>query len=226
MNKDLIRDKLDEDIELGDRVLYFKDQNIGYWASGSQKKGIWRVIKDDLCGTVTLQDIGDRGHIFETAEDNVVDIKYIEIAGALNNNYITEKSLVQIMPKAVPTNKSEQENKTMKSNIVDANVDAAKVAAKVTAGKTLNTVVLTKLKPHMPFGTKAYADTPFGAIVVANMANFAVQNFASGNSKARYAADAMMQSAMVEFAAEFNFEEMLAELLSSVELPEVEKTAE
>ena len=218
---DKIADSCGYDIDVGDRVVYFKNrQSISDFLSKcSGKRRIWVVTdKDwDECVVEAVNSSDD----FRTDTDNLILLSELEDLGFATNDYLSEASLTAIGRKAT-TKTNETGNKNMKSNIVNDNVDAAKVAAKITAGKSLNTVVVAKIKDQLPLMVRGYADTPMGAIVVANMANFAVQNFAANNSKAKYAADAMMQAAMVEFAAQFNFEDMLADVLTSVEMPEAE----
>ena len=50
------------------------------------------------------------------------------------------------------------------------------------------------------------------------MASFAVQNFAQSNYKARVATDAMMQAAMQDFLKSFNIEQIIAEVLDTVNI--------
>lgn len=118
--------------------------------------------------------------------------------------------------------KSKMSNK-MKETLNDNEV-SARVAARITAGKTINAAVLEKLKPQLPLMVRGYADTAFAPIVIANLVNFAVSSFAADNDKAVWAANAMMDAAMTEFMASFNIEKILKEVLSSVDvtIPETE----
>ena len=105
---------------------------------------------------------------------------------------------------------------------VNANVEAAKVAASVTAGKTLNSVVADKVKPQLPIMVRGYADTPIGKVVIANIADFVVKQFMPHNEKANIATNAMMDAAMVELLGSFDLEKIVSEVVSSVELPVAE----
>ena len=116
--------------------------------------------------------------------------------------------------------KNKLKDKTMQ--IVEDNADAAKIAAKITVGKTLNSTLIKQVKPQLPMLMRGYTDSVLADVVIANIANFAVQNFFSDNDKAVYAADAMMQAAMVEFMSKVNIEEILSSLLSGVTIPESE----
>lgn len=122
-----------------------------------------------------------------------------------------------------------QETKMSKviNQVKDTNVAAAKLAAKVTAGKALNTAVMTKVTPMLPDNIKLYADTPFGALVVANIVAAALNNFASNNHKAKLAGEAMVTSAMLDVSCLINVEglikdflqhEAVSELMDSIEL--------
>lgn len=110
--------------------------------------------------------------------------------------------------------------KDKKMQIVDDNAEAAKIAAKITVGKTLNSTLIKKVKPQLPMLVRGYTDSVLADVVIANIANFAVQNFFEDNEKAVYAADAMMQAAMVEFMSKVNIEEILSSLLSGVSIPD------
>jgi hypothetical protein len=103
--------------------------------------------------------------------------------------------------------------------VVDNNVDAAKVAASITAGKALNTIVADKVTPQLPLLVQGYAKTALGKVVLANVADFAVKQFMPTNEKANIAANAMMQAAMVELMDSFDFEKIVNEIVNSVELP-------
>lgn len=113
-------------------------------------------------------------------------------------------------------------NKMMKTNVVDNNVRSAKIGARIVAGKTLNNVIKEKITPHMPLMVRGYKDTIFADVIIANIAKVAVDNFASDNRKAVYAANAMMEAAMVDLLASFNFEALISDALSNVNLEELE----
>ena len=246
-NEENLKTKLGRGIYNGTLVMYFNKGIVRDWLfSSSMKKGLWLVI-DTEGNTCDLQDIGNSSNTFKTDVRNLVRASHLEQYGLLKRNKVTTRSLenythykhvdkVDAMTdwskkeydsffepvERTNTTNTTMENNTMKSKVIHSNVDAAKVAAKLTAGNSLNKVVLAKVKPHLPFGTKGYADTALGAVVVANLAVLAVQNFAAGNEKAKYAADAMLQASMLDFMGQFKFEEMLADVLTAVELPEIE----
>lgn len=106
--------------------------------------------------------------------------------------------------------------------VVNKNTDAAKVAAKISAGKALNSVVINKLKPQMPMLMRGYADHALAPVVVANIVAVAVDMMAKDNVKAQYASEAMLQAAMTDFLSQFNIEKLLSEVLTAaaVEVPD------
>ena len=109
--------------------------------------------------------------------------------------------------------------KDMKTQIADANMKAVKIAAQSTAGSALNKTLLSKLRPQLPMMARGYADHALAEVVVANIANFAVANFAQDNAKAVWASEAMMVAAMSQFLQSFNIEAIIDELLDGVEVP-------
>ena len=120
-------------------------------------------------------------------------------------------------------NTTEKTKMSKTKQVVNDNVEAAKNAAVISAGKALNAAIAEKVKGQLPLMARGYAETPIGAIVIANLVNFAVQNFAAHNDKARWVADAMLQAAMVDFVSSFNIESMLKEVLDTAKVvPEVE----
>lgn len=104
------------------------------------------------------------------------------------------------------------------TKIKDRNVEAAKSGAKIAAGKAINAVVMSKVKPQLPMMVRGYADTPIGAIVIANMVSAGVDQFMPENRKARQVADLMLDASMTEFFSNFNIEKMFSELLASANI--------
>jgi len=116
----------------------------------------------------------------------------------------------------------QQEKPKMKieNKIMQNNTKAAKAAAQLAAGNVLNKTIAAKVKPQLPMFVKGYADHPLANVVIANIAAFAVQNFAADNAKAVWASNSMMIAAMAEFMQSFNLEKIVDEVLSSVTIPD------
>lgn len=125
----------------------------------------------------------------------------------------------------VATNLNKEENKMSEKvkDLIEDNADAAKVAAKIVAGDTLNSALMEKVVPQLPLLVRGYASTPLGKIVLANLVNFGVDNFMQDNPKAAWVADAMMVAAMTDALSSFNLEKILKEVIDTagVVIPEV-----
>ena len=110
---------------------------------------------------------------------------------------------------------------TMMNRLVNDNMNAAKTGAVLSAGTTLNRVVKDAVRNQVPRKYRKLLDTPFADIVVANVANVAVQNFAKTNRKAQVATNAMMEAAMVEFMNSFNLDKIISDTLQNVNLDDL-----
>jgi hypothetical protein len=115
-------------------------------------------------------------------------------------------------------NKIKEKEMNQMTRVMNQNIDAAKDGALIAAGKTLNTVVKGRIAEAAPRKYRKLINHSIADIVVANVASFAVQNFAAQNQKAVLAADAMMRAAMVEFISSFNFEKIITDTLANVDL--------
>ena len=122
---------------------------------------------------------------------------------------------------SLPYEETGVEKKIMNTTIsgtIDKNSNAAKEAAIVVAGATLNQVVADQLVKQVPRKYKKLLKHPLANVVIANVASFVVQNFVQTNQKARVASDAMLQAAMQDFLRSFNIEQMISEVLNQVDL--------
>ncbi len=102
--------------------------------------------------------------------------------------------------------------------MVSANTAAAKMAASITIGNLLNTRVQKIVTPKLPIMVRGYADTALGKAAMANLVSAAIVQFMPTNEKAMLAANAMVQSAMLEFTASFNIEQMVNEMIDGLDL--------
>ena len=116
------------------------------------------------------------------------------------------------------TNTTKEKEMTKMNQVIERNSDAAKTGAQIAAGKTLNTILKDQVVAQLPRKYKKLSKHALADIVIANVASFAVQNFARNNAKAQMAADAMMQAAMVDFISSFNIEKMITDVLANVDL--------
>ena len=157
---------------------------------------------------------------------NFYDIDIEE--GARTGNYRYDGELEEVAP-AVTENVVNPNNfetgalqmNTIKSTataIVAANKNAAVNAAKLEAGSIVLKKVSGIAASKAPFMVRGYVDTAVGRVVIANLLNFAVSQYAPNNRKAVIAADAAMQAAMLELVQSFNVGEMIDEVLKGVNL--------
>ena len=148
--------------------------------------------------------------------------------GTRTGNYRYDGELEDVAPavteNAVTPNTFETgalQMNTIKSTataIVAANKNAAVNAAKLEAGSIVLKKVSGIAASKAPFMVRGYVDTAVGRVVIANLLNFAVSQYAPGNRKAVIAADAAMQAAMLELVQSFNVGEMIDEVLKGVNL--------
>ncbi len=103
--------------------------------------------------------------------------------------------------------------------MVEANKEAAVLAAQITGGNILNDRLAKMVIPQLPMGAKVFINTAPGKALLANAFAAGLVHFAPQNDKAAMASGMMVQAAMLELAGTFNIEEMVDEFLSDVKLP-------
>ena len=231
----------------GSYVVYLKPiSNLGDFG---HKRDIW-VISNHLLATneVALQSISDQYKNFTTEARNLVSVKDLIAKGEFKKEYFNDKAFkayqnlcVEFLKEKEANAKYASEtiydientiqvgdtmkgNNTMVTRTVSSNTDAVKVAAKIATGRTVNAVFTKQLvdRKLLPMMLRGYADSPLGAVVIANIVDFGVKQFAADNAKFAYVSDAMMASAMVDLLAEFDFEAIMNDVLSNVSLSELE----
>jgi len=241
----------DEDVEeteiwdyLGDNI--YHDSLVVYIPKqaffGKHRKNIW-IVKNLNNTAVRLENIAN-GDSFTTTIDKILSVEILDSWGYINSKYISNASLSayntyvkeefndewNVTVETHKVNQTERKenimNKITLNGTVQRNTSAAKDAALIVAGGTLNAIIADKVKGQLPRKYRKLAEHPLADVVIANIASFAVQNFANTNYKARVAADAMMNAAMVEFMQSFNIEKMIAEVLSNVDISDLIDAAE
>lgn len=105
------------------------------------------------------------------------------------------------------------------SVLTNANKDAMQLATSVTIGNILNDRVTKIVEPMLPNQVKAMMlfQPELGKAIISNIAAGALIKFAPANEKAQLAANAMIQASMLKFAASFNIEAMVNELLDGLD---------
>lgn len=233
-------------INNGDYIIYFNNSKIAYpW-----KKGIWKVTLDSG-DMVELLSISNNNK-FTTKKEYCINIKFIKQLGFFTTEFITQASLdayekliseeqndttifngdnfINIHDNIINElneNLLKEEEKMSKFKVLmNSNVNAAKTGAVITAGKTLNGILKEKIADAAPRKYRALIKHPLADVVIANVASIAIGTFASNNYKAKIAADAMMEAAMIELFSSFNFEKMISDVLSNVDLESLVTTEE
>lgn len=102
------------------------------------------------------------------------------------------------------------------SKTIDANKSAAKLGLQVGVGKAANKVAVDLVKGQLPMMVRGYAETPFGKLVMANIAQVAVHQFANSNAKAVIVADSMVQAAMLDIVGMIDVEGLIDGLMEKL----------
>lgn len=179
----------------------------------------------EICGHDLIKEIKlEKDDITYSSSNTIIlDIDYENGIIINNERNVSNEYVYECECDGYETNEEETKMSEKMKEIIEDNAEAAKVAAKIVAGRTLNEAVMDKVVPQLPMLIRGYAKTPIGAVVVANLVNFGVQNFMQDNEKAAWVADAMMVAAMTEALSSFNLEKILKEVIATagVDIPMV-----
>ncbi len=99
--------------------------------------------------------------------------------------------------------------------VLDVNKQTAVSAAFMEAGRIANNQAAKFISGKAPLVARGYVQTPIGKLVIANMANMAVEKFRPDDRRLNKLTKAMMVSAYQEALAEFDIEEMIENMLSN-----------
>lgn len=113
--------------------------------------------------------------------------------------------------------KREEKTMTKLTSVIDKNKAALIQAGKIEAGSIVMKRISKLVTPQLPFMVRAYADTPAGRLVMANIFNFAVTQYAGNNKNAVLLADAALQGSMVEMLQSFNFNDLIDKVIEGVD---------
>lgn len=104
--------------------------------------------------------------------------------------------------------------------MLGVNSDALKLSAKITIGNTLNDRVAAIVVPKLPMMVRGMALTnpEVTKAVLANIVSMTLINIAPTNQKAQLAAEAMVNSAMLNLVGSFNFEAMINEVIDGLDM--------
>ena len=103
----------------------------------------------------------------------------------------------------------------MINKLIESNKKAAINAAVLEAGRISNNQLNKLVAKKLPIMVRGYADTTVGRVILANLAQMALEGFRPQDQKAARLGQAMVVEAYGQLIQEFNIEEILADLLKS-----------
>lgn len=116
--------------------------------------------------------------------------------------------------------------KTLFDKVVNTNKDAAVMAAQLTAGKTANDFIQSKLYASLPWYARLFAkrkdakNNGLAKLATANIAVGLAQHFAKDDPRLKYISEAMLQDAMVCITRDSAMvEKFIAEVTEAVSVP-------
>jgi hypothetical protein len=113
------------------------------------------------------------------------------------------------------TKQKETKMNTTVNSVIDKNVSVAKTAAYLEAGRIANNQATKFIASKAPLMVRGYVDTPFGKLVVANMAALAASKLRADDKRVAKLTEAMMVEAWQEVYQMVDIEKMIDEMLSS-----------
>jgi hypothetical protein len=139
------------------------------------------------------------------------------------NDYVTfSPDELQLTKPKTKTKSNKEHTMSRAKDQLNANKEAVITAGKLVAGKAINKKLIKLIKPKLPMFMKGYADSPFAALVSANLVGIAIKHYAPNNTKAIQVADLMLEAAALEAIESFNIEDLIDKLLKDVKLPKIE----
>ena len=135
------------------------------------------------------------------------------------NSYVEQKTLKDEIEKIQEALKITQKEKEMANNtvnnVLDKNTAVAKTAAYLEAGRIANNQATKFIASKSPLMVRGYVDTPFGKLVVANIASIAATKFRGDDKRIAKLTEAMMVEAWQEIYQMVDVEKMINEMLNS-----------
>lgn len=159
--------------------------------------------------------VRDNSHV----QVNIVDSNEILREQDLETQIKEQIEKLQVGNAQIQISNAKTEERSMIENLVHANKRAATQAAQVTAGKTVNTLVVDKLVPLLPAGVQEYAHTPLGRLVIANLALSVAQVYKE-STMSRNAHEVakvtqyMVDSAVYDLVDSVNIDQLISDFLS------------
>lgn len=130
---------------------------------------------------------------------------------------VTQTKIIEEIKTIKPTKK--ETTMTAVNIIKSSNLSSAAIAAKITIGKTANKIIMSKVKPMLPYLARGYAEHPLATVLIANAANLVVKSRYQDNKKAVYIAEALMDASMLTLIEEFNIDEVICNFIENIKIP-------
>ena len=134
---------------------------------------------------------------------------------------VFELTINKLNLNTISTTKKETKMTTSTKIIKNSNLSSAQVAAKITLGKTVNKLLASKLKPHLPAQVMKYAKHPLFDILIANLFNYIIQTKYSDNKKAMFIAESLMDASVLSMTEQFNIDEIIGNFIEEIKLPKL-----
>lgn len=110
------------------------------------------------------------------------------------------------------------------TKVINNNKTAAASAAYMEAGRMANDKAATILSKKAPLMVRGYVDTPLGKLLIANIAQLALEQLRPNDQRASKLAKAMQVQAYSELIRTFDIQGMLDEILNSTTVKKALKT--
>lgn len=129
-----------------------------------------------------------------------------------------QQNKTQIETQTQPPKETTMLNRTSISTILSTNKNAATSAAYSEAGRIANNAFAGFAASKAPFMIKGYIDTPFGKLLLANIASVAQRELRPNDARLAKLTEAMLSQAFVALYQDFDIEGALAKLMDSTEI--------
>lgn len=144
-------------------------------------------------------------------------------AEALSLLAILKDAKTKTTPKPIATTvaKSEKMTTTLSTQVTqikDANLEAFALAGKIEAGKAVIALIKAQLADKVPEELVIWTQHPAFDLIVANLANIAIQQFAADHPKAQFVNEALMIASAQTLVQAFNIPGFIRDVLDSTKI--------
>lgn len=155
-------------------------------------------------------------------QKNIVASPVNTTAEALSSLAVLKAAKTKAAPKPTATIVAKSDKMTTLSTqvdqIKDANLQAFALAGKIEAGKAVIALIKTQLADKVPEGLTIWTQHPAFDLIVANLANIAIQQFAADHPKAQFVNEALMIASAQTLVQAFNIPGFIRDVLDSTKI--------